>query len=85
MMNYQITTSAALANDFNAPQVFSFANTVELRNFLAEAPRTGWVYDDDTCAMIPAAVYFRITDLNDRTDISAQVAERGWIDSAEIG
>lgn len=85
MNTYQVATSAALANDFSAPQVFSFANTVELRNFLAEAPRTGWVYDDAACAMTPAAVYFQITDLSDRSNISAQIAALGWIDAAEIG
>lgn len=84
MNTYQVATSAALTNDFDAQQIFSFETTVELRRFLSEAPRTGWVYNEESGEMVTAAVYFRVTDLADNSDATQQVANLGWIDSAEI-
>jgi len=81
MRTLRVITSAALIEEFDAPEVFEFSRVTELRDFLASAPRTGWV--DEGGSLAPAAVRFTVYDECGK-NITADAVELGWMDQSEV-
>lgn len=77
----RVITSAALTEDFDAPQVFTFDRVIEARDFIAGAPRTGWTVNDD-CELVTAAVRFSVYEDNG-DDITDEAIADGWFARCE--
>lgn len=82
MRTITVITSAGLVKDRDAPQVFNFSRVLEVRDFLASAPRTGWVIDEQTLDLVTAGV--RFTVIEDGKDITDQVVAQGWLQDCEV-
>jgi hypothetical protein len=77
-----VITSAGLTEDLDAPQVFTFARALEAHDFIAQAPRTGWAYDEATGGLVTAAVRFSVYD-ETGADVTAEAVAAGWLARCE--
>lgn len=67
-----------IERDFDAPQVFEFVGVIAVRDFLAQAPRSGWVYDESACELVEAPIEFTIYDESGK-NVTSEAVALGWI------
>lgn len=77
-----VITSVGLEKDYDAPQVFNFSRVLEVRDFLAQAPRTGWVAYGEKMEFVSAGVTFKVFSRGE--DVTDQIVAEGWLQNCEV-
>lgn len=75
----KVFTSAMIERDFDAPQVFEFARVIDARQFLADAPRIGWTYDEISGELVEAPVRFTVYDESGK-NVTSEAVALGWLE-----